>query len=123
MNIKDCIWNGQIVLPQLFAYLSSIIQFSVCMKFIYYRKFKIYKNIEMCDCSESVQQFHHIMIFSKTMVFMLFWGSRLSPTCHTVALHFMPQIDTSLSPKCVGLSVSLLYLLTMSTKLINLVEN
>lgn len=43
----------------------------------YYRKFIIYRNIEMCDYTESEQQFCHIMIFVKTILPMLFWGSRL----------------------------------------------
>lgn len=58
-----------------------------CMhKIHFYRKFTIYRNIVMCDCTEGEQQFHHIMIFIKALVHALFWVSRLSPTCHTVAL-------------------------------------
>lgn len=46
----------------------------------YYRKFIIYRNIEICDCTESEQQFHRIMIFIKATVPMLFWGSGLPPS-------------------------------------------
>lgn len=49
-----------------------------CM-YNYYRKFIIYRNIEMCDYTESEQQFYHLIIFVKAMLPMLFWGSRLPP--------------------------------------------
>lgn len=73
----------------------------------YYRKFIIYRNIEMCDCTESEQQFYHDFCQSNSTYVVL--GFKTPPTCCTTVTYFMPQICTSLSSEFINLSVSFGY--------------
>lgn len=73
----------------------------------YYRKLIIYRNIEMCDCTESEQQFYHDFCQSNSTSVVL--GFKTPPTCCTIVTYFGPQICTSLSSAFISLSVSFGY--------------